>query len=98
MQAAISAVRQVPEEQSWQTPWLQACCAPQVSPQAPQFLGSVAMLVQTPLQMPCPTGHTQAAAMQTFPPLQAAPQEPQLLLSLSMATQVSPQRTVPVVH
>src|SRR5512144_1463476 len=98
MHPATRAVRHPPEEQSWQTPWLQACPVPHLRPHAPQLLGSVATAVQMPPHTPCPTGQTHAPATQTFPPEQAAPHEPQLLLSVWMATQVSPQRTVPETH
>jgi hypothetical protein len=98
MQPARSAVRHPPDEQSWHTPWLQAWLGPHWTPHVPQLFGSVATAVQTPLHTPCPVGHTQAPATQTFPPLQAAPQAPQFLLSFWVATQVSPHCTVPLTH
>src|SRR4030095_4320619 len=56
MHPAMSAVRHPPCEQSWHTPWLQACPTPHFKPQTPQLFGSLATAVQIPLPPPRPPG------------------------------------------
>jgi hypothetical protein len=67
-------------------------------PQAPQLLGSVTVLTQTPPQFFCPLGHTstQLPVWQTWFSAHRLLQFPQLLGSVLVLTQVPLQRTSPV--
>ena len=68
---------------AWHAPPLQTPLE-QTLPQLPQFLGSVLVLTQVPLQLVCPAGQTtiQTPLEQISPLGQALPHKPQLLLSV----------------
>jgi len=56
-------------------------------PHAPQFCGSVLVLVQTPLHLVFPVGQLHAPLTHFSPPEQAWPQAPQLVGSTCVLTQ-----------
>jgi hypothetical protein len=72
----------------WQTELLQVP-VPQELPHAPQFAGSLMVLVHNPLQVWKPVGHAvwQAPFTQVLPAPHCTPQPPQLLGSLPVVTQ-----------
>jgi hypothetical protein len=49
-------------------------------PHAPQFAGSVCVLMHAPLHDTNPVGHTQAPELHVVPPVQTLPQAPQLFV------------------
>jgi hypothetical protein len=61
-------------------PPLQYCPAGQITPQAPQFAGSLATVLQEPEQFCWPTPHStwQAPPLQNVPAAQMLPHTPQL--------------------
>jgi hypothetical protein len=63
-----------------------------VTPQAPQFFGSVAVGTQAPLHSAVPVGQapTQAPAAQTSPAPQALAQAPQFRTSVRVSRQTPP--------
>ena len=70
--------------------------AEQTTPQAPQFVGSMLVSVQTPLQTVLPVGHTQEPLEQIQGPApQLLPQAPQLVTSLLVSVQAPLQRVWP---
>jgi hypothetical protein len=81
-----------------QAPLAQTSLAAQTLPQVPQFLGSVVVVTQVPLQSVCGLGQEQALFAQAFPPVHFTPQVPQLLMSLVRFTQTPAQSVWPVPH
>jgi hypothetical protein len=65
-------------------------------PHAPQFCGSVLVLVQTPLHLVFPAGQLQAPLTHFSPPEQAWPQAPQLVGSTCVLTHALAQASEPV--
>ena len=79
-----------------QTPALQVEPLVQPTAQPPQLLGSLEVVLQTPLQS-VPVVQVQVPPTQVSPPtmLQACPQLPQLLMSLAVSVQLPPQAVSP---
>ena len=69
--------------------------APQVFPQAPQFVGSVLVSEQRPLHTVCPPRHAHVPPAQIWLPAHAFPQPPQLPASFSGSTQLPLQVSSP---
>ena len=88
-----------PAQLAEQTPLLHTGVVPeQTVPQAPQFLGSLVVSTQTPLQFWVSTGQTQLPPLHFWLALQAASHDPQCDGSVGVYTHAPPQLVSGVVH
>jgi hypothetical protein len=95
MQLRPQATNGGPQALTQAPAWQNGVAAPQTSPHAPQFCGSLSSERQTPLQSAVPTGHAHAPVTQLRPAPHPLPQRPQLNGSDSMYTQAPLQSACP---